>query len=90
VGSFEPNPWGLYDVHGNVAEWVLDRFWDRHPGGAVVDPYNNERGRGFVLRGGSWRDSADRVRSAAREGAPRQSARNSIGFRIVLAPIPED
>jgi formylglycine-generating enzyme required for sulfatase activity/serine/threonine protein kinase len=90
VGSFEPNPWGLYDVHGNVAEWVLDRFWDRHPGGAVVNPYNDERGRGFVLRGGSWRDSADRVRSAAREGAPGQSARNSIGFRIVLGPVLEE
>lgn len=87
VGSFAPNPWGLYDVHGNVAEWVSDRFWDRHPGGSLTDPYNNSRGRGYVLRGGSWQDSADRVRSAAREGLPGDSRRNSLGFRFVLGPV---
>jgi len=87
VSSFPPNAWGLFDVHGNVAEWVLDRFWDRHPGGAVSDPLNGERGRGYTVRGGSWRDSADRVRSAARTSAPETSRRNSIGFRVVLAPV---
>jgi formylglycine-generating enzyme required for sulfatase activity len=86
VGSFPPNAWGLFDVHGNVAEWALDRYWDRHPGGAVTNPFNDGRGRGHTLRGGSWRDSADRVRSAAREGAPTDSVRNSIGLRVVLAP----
>lgn len=86
VSSFAPNPFGLFDVHGNVAEWVLDRYWDRHPGGFVRNPYNNERGRGFCIRGGSWRDSADRVRTAAREGAPQRTSRNSIGFRIVIGP----
>ena len=86
VGSFEPNANGLYDVHGNVAEWALDRFWDRHPGGSVEDPVNLKSGRGHALRGGSWRDSADRVRSAAREGAPGRTKRNSIGFRVALGP----
>jgi formylglycine-generating enzyme required for sulfatase activity/serine/threonine protein kinase len=89
VASFTPNAFGLYDVHGNVAEWTLDRFWDRHPGGQVTDPINLESGRGYTLRGGSWRDSADRVRSAAREGAPGSTQRNSIGFRVVLAPVPK-
>lgn len=88
VGSFPPNPFGLHDVHGNVAEWVLDRFWDRHPGGSVTNPYNGAKGRGYTIRGGSWRDSADRVRTAAREGAPGSTVRNSIGFRVVIAPEP--
>jgi formylglycine-generating enzyme required for sulfatase activity len=87
VGSFPPNSFGLHDVHGNVAEWTFDRYWDRHPGGMVVNPVNMRSGRGYTLRGGSWRDSADRVRTAAREGAPGNSVRNSIGFRIVLAPV---
>ena len=86
VGSFPANAFGLYDVHGNVAEWTLDRYWDRHPGGSVTDPVNKSQGRGRTLRGGSWEDSADRVRSAAREGVPNSATRNSIGFRIVLAP----
>jgi formylglycine-generating enzyme required for sulfatase activity len=86
VGSFSPNPFGLFDVHGNIAEWVLDRFWDRHPGGSVLNFYNNSRGRGYSIRGGSWRDSADRVRTAAREGAPGRTSRNSIGFRVAIAP----
>lgn len=89
VGSFPPNSRGLHDVHGNVAEWTLDRFWDRHPGGVVTNPINLDTGRGYTLRGGSWRDSADRVRSAAREGAPGSTIRNSIGFRVVLARIPQ-
>lgn len=88
AGSFPPNPFGLYDVHGNVAEWTLDRYWDRLPGGTVTNPYNRERGRGVALRGGSWRESAERVRSAAREGVLVTTRRNSIGFRIVLGPEP--
>lgn len=87
VGSFQPNRFGLYDVHGNVAEWTFDRYWDRHPGGSVTDPVNASQGRGRTVRGGSWEDSADRVRSSAREGAPATATRNSIGFRIVLARI---
>lgn len=86
VGQFGVNPWGLVDVHGNVAEWTLDRYWDRLPGGQVVDPVNLERGRGRVIRGGSWQSSADRVRAAAREGVPEGSQRGNLGFRVVLAP----
>lgn len=86
VASFPPNPFGLYDVHGNVAEWTADRYWDRLPGGSETNWINLERGRGFTVRGGSWRDSADRVRTAAREGAPPDAERPSLGFRFVLAP----
>jgi formylglycine-generating enzyme required for sulfatase activity len=86
VGSFPANPYGLFDVHGNVAEWMLDLFWDRHPGGRIEARANLDRGRGRTVRGGSWKDSADRVRSAAREAVSERSTRNSIGFRVVLGP----
>ncbi len=73
VGKKKPNPWGLYDMHGNVAEWVLDRydpkFYETLVGKKPVNPWNppdpkQEWGR--VVRGGSWNDDADRLRSAAR------------------------
>ncbi|MCS7304395.1 MAG: SUMF1/EgtB/PvdO family nonheme iron enzyme [Thermoguttaceae bacterium] len=73
VGKKKPNPWGLHDMHGNVAEWVLDRydpkFYETLVGKKPVNPWNppdpkQEWGR--VVRGGSWQDDADRLRSAAR------------------------
>jgi formylglycine-generating enzyme required for sulfatase activity len=73
VGSKKPNPWGLYDMHGNVAEWVLDGYdKDGYRGGAV-DPIQWPKGLyPRVVRGGSWDDDADRLRSAARRGSSEQ------------------
>jgi formylglycine-generating enzyme required for sulfatase activity len=71
VGSKKPNPWGLYDMHGNVAEWVLDRwdagFYATLAGSVAKDPvaWPSEL-YPRVVRGGSWDDDADRLRSAAR------------------------
>ena len=73
VGGKKPNPWGLYDMYGNVAEWTLDGWSpDYKPfggGGKVaVDPWvarKDDEGLG-VVRGGSWADKAERLRSAAR------------------------
>jgi formylglycine-generating enzyme required for sulfatase activity len=67
----KPNPWGLYDMHGNVCQWVLDQyvadFYARSAGRVAVNPLappTKEYGR--VVRGGSWDDEPERCRSAAR------------------------
>ena len=74
VGLKKPNPWGLYDMHGNVSEWVLDQhtsdFYAACAGKTVKDPLaipNKEYPR--VVRGGSWDDGPRRTRSAARVGS---------------------
>lgn len=84
-GTFPPNAWGLFDVHGNVAEWTLDRYWDRLPGGAVTDPLNTSRGRGHAIRGGGWPTAAHLCRSSARDSLLPDSTRNWVGLRVVLA-----
>jgi formylglycine-generating enzyme required for sulfatase activity len=86
VGSYAPNAYGLYDAHGNVAEWTLDRYNGRHRGGAHVDPEPRDDGRRVAVRGGSWEDFSVRARSAARAEVRPDMKSNSIGFRVVLAP----
>ncbi|WP_309381561.1 SUMF1/EgtB/PvdO family nonheme iron enzyme [Cerasicoccus frondis] len=88
VGSYEPNAWGLYDVHGNVREWCFDHYNSRLPGDSVTDWVRVEDSSRRPVRGGSWEDFAIRSRAASRsEGVSEQSRNASTGFRIVLAPI---
>ena len=71
VGQKEPNAWGLYDMHGNVAEWTLDQydgdFYAKLGAGLVTNPLNAPlRQYERVVRGGGWDDSPDMLRSAVR------------------------
>ena len=87
VASFKANPWGLYDMHGNVWEWVQDR-WHSNYQGAPIDGAVWESGEsGFrVLRGGSWSDPPNFLRSANRNLNDPDDRNFSIGFRIVCSP----
>lgn len=74
VGQKKPNAWGLYDMHGNCAEWCVDLFEAKFYGTFPQDkpsllPVNlpDKRRFGHVARGGSWIDPADKCRSAARD-----------------------
>jgi serine/threonine protein kinase len=88
VGKTEPNRYGLYDTHGNVAEWCLDWYRPGYPGDGPRDnPTGPTDGDKRVIRGGSFKTSAAETRSAARAGARPNDRRDDVGFRIVYAPI---
>ena len=82
VTSFSPNAWGLYNMHGNVGEWVWDLYGD-YDTAAQTDPTGPETGTRRVYRGGGWNDFAKNLRSAYRAAAPADSASASIGMRLV-------
>jgi len=85
VGRLKPNAWGLYDMHGNVFEWVQDWF-DDYPSGAVTDPQGPSTGSDRVLRGGSFGYNQWFVRCAFRYWYYPQNRDGGIGFRVVLLP----
>ena len=80
VGMKKPNPWGLYDMHGNVGEWCSDRYDDTLPGNA--DPVGPEGGSYRVIRGGSWLDSSHRCQSASYNPIAPSSRLGLLGFRV--------
>lgn len=88
VGSYLPNAWRLYDMHGNVWEWALDWYQSRSAvtSEAETDPVGPVEGTSRVLRGGSWLNSAQYCRSA-RRNIPSGSYRN-YGFRLAC-PVGE-
>jgi formylglycine-generating enzyme required for sulfatase activity len=85
VGRYRPNPWGLYDMHGNVAEWTRSAFW--------AYPYQDDDGRNDldrkatqrVVRGGSWRDRPARARAGFRLGYREYQPVYNVGFRVICA-----
>lgn len=86
VMSFAPNPFGLYDMGGNVSEWVADCWHDNYihapvDGSAWLNPGCAAR----VLRGGSWGSSPEQARSAWRQGADAGVRSGRVGFRVMRA-----
>jgi formylglycine-generating enzyme required for sulfatase activity len=84
VGQKHPNAWGLYDMHGNVLEWCVDRYADTLQGGE--DPRGPELGVSRVCRGGCWSFYASSCRAALRLRNYPGNRFSSLGFRPALVP----
>jgi formylglycine-generating enzyme required for sulfatase activity len=84
VGQFPPNGFGLYDMHGNVSEWVEDCWFDDYTERRPTDGSPSPEGdcKGHVVRGGSWEDSDTELRAAARTGGDKDDRFYTDGLRI--------
>ena len=85
VGSLAPNPWRLFDMHGNVSEWCQD-WYGPYPEGDVTDPEGPSSGTERVMRGGHCFADAHGCRSAKRWRLPPDMPSNAVGFRLVIRP----
>jgi formylglycine-generating enzyme required for sulfatase activity len=92
VGTFPANPFGLYDMHGNVWEWCEDHWNDSYEGAPIDGSAWIENGSDAdaarVLRGGSWFINPWRCRSAYRDNIAAGSRNYFLGFRVVVSALP--
>jgi formylglycine-generating enzyme required for sulfatase activity len=89
VGQYAANPWGFFDMHGNVWEWVSD--WKaNYPGGAQTNPEGPASGSTRVNRGGSWNNGGSYLRSAKRNNYTPDGRVTGIGFRVGFQAVQPD
>lgn len=88
VGLKLPNPWGLYDMHGNVWEWCNDWWCDPYDRGDQVDPINQSSISLKILRGGKWDENLWYCRSAFRYRHSAEITYYGFGFRVTRTPKP--
>ena len=84
VGSFAPNPNGLYDVYGNVGEWCFDYYAD-YGTATQTNPTGAASGTRRVYRGGGWNDFGKNLRSAYRAAMPQANSSHSVGNRLAVS-----
>jgi formylglycine-generating enzyme required for sulfatase activity len=84
VGEKRPNAWGLYDMLGNVEEWVQDNYSSFYASNPLADPAGPQTGSAAkVLRGGSWSDPARNLRVSRRDALSPTRRDSQVGFRLV-------
>jgi formylglycine-generating enzyme required for sulfatase activity len=86
VGQYAANPWGFFDMHGNVWEWTADWYQAAYPTGNVTDPTGPASGSTRVVRGGCWGFPGAYLRSAKRDHNPTGYRNATRGFRLSLRP----
>jgi formylglycine-generating enzyme required for sulfatase activity len=85
VGTFPANMYGIFDMHGNVWEWCADWYDEAaYKETALRDPVGPSTGKFRVLRGGSWKNGADRCRAAYRNALAPHQRDSATGFRVVM------
>jgi sulfatase modifying factor 1 len=89
VKTLPPNPWGLYEMHGNVWEWCSDGYAESFPDGLAIDPVGPTTSACRVARGGGWSEGPFRCRSAYRTRYIPTSRVDTLGFRVLI-PIQQN